>query len=138
MHVALGRGAEFDAIRRMLARWGDAAREIGNDTATVDVPPGHRIVASTDTSVEGVDFRREWLTPPEIGYRATAAALSDLAAAAASPLGVLLAITVPTNWREVLEGIADGVGAGSACRWCVSDWRRPHRRLRARACSRST
>jgi len=110
VHVALGRGAEFDAIRRLLARWGDSARGIGNDTSALDVPPGHRMVASTDTSVEGVDFRREWLTPSEIGYRATAAALSDLAAAAASPLGVLLAITVPTNWREALEGVADGAG----------------------------
>jgi thiamine-monophosphate kinase len=110
VHVALGRGAEFDAIRRMLARWGDAACGVGNDTATLDVPPGHHLVVSTDTSVEGVHFRREWLTPPEIGYRATAAALSDLAAAAASPLGVLLAISLPADWREALEGLADGVG----------------------------
>src|SRR5208283_1902564 len=46
----------------------------------------------------------------EIGYRATAAAWSDLAAAAATPLGVLFAATVSPDWRGALVEIADGVG----------------------------
>lgn len=110
-HIPLGPGAEFDAIRMLLARWGDRARGIGDDGAVLDVPPGQKLVVSTDSSVEGVHFHREWLTPEEIGWRATMAALSDLAAMAAMPLGVVLALTVPASWRMRLEALADGIGA---------------------------
>jgi thiamine-monophosphate kinase len=77
----------------------------------LDVPPGERLVVSTDTSVEDVHFRRAWLTPEEIGWRATAGALSDLAAMAARPLAVVWAATVPPSWRDALAALADGVGA---------------------------
>ena len=86
-HLPLGPGAEFDAVRAMLAVWGTQARGIGDDGALLDVPPGTRLVVSTDTSVEDVHFRRAWLTPEEIGYRATMAALSDLAAMGGRALG---------------------------------------------------
>ncbi|HET7457812.1 MAG TPA: AIR synthase related protein, partial [Gemmatimonadaceae bacterium] len=103
--VALGAGREFDAIRELARRWGTLAPSLGDDCAVLDVPAGARLCLSTDASVEGVHFRRGWLTPREIGYRATAAALSDLAAAAATPLGVLLAIAVPDAWRAQLDEI---------------------------------
>jgi thiamine-monophosphate kinase len=106
----LGPGREFDAIRAMLARWGSTAVGIGGDAADLTVPDGQRLLVSTDTSVEGVHFRRDWLSPTEIGYRATAAALSDLAAVAATPLGLLLSLTVPDSWRAVMPDLADGVG----------------------------
>ncbi len=106
----LGPGGEFDLIRELLARWGTRARGIGDDAAIIDVPPGERLVVSTDSAVEGVHFRRSWLTAREIGYRAAAAALSDLAAMAATPLGVLVAIALPDEWRTELDGLADGIG----------------------------
>jgi len=108
--VPLGPGSEFDAIRAMLRLWGDVACGVGDDCAVLDVPPGDRLCVSTDSSVENVHFRREWLTPREIGYRATVAALSDLAAMAARPLGVLVALTVPPGWRHHLQEIAAGIG----------------------------
>lgn len=108
--LALGPGGEFDVVRRLLARWGDLGSGIGGDCAVLDVPAGARVVVSTDTSVEHVHFRRDWLTAREIGHRATAAALSDLAAAAATPLGLVLAMTVPLGWRGDLDALADGVG----------------------------
>lgn len=108
--ATLGRGAEFDAIRRMVARWGARAQGIGDDAATMTIPRGDVLVASVDTAVEGTHFRRDWLTPREISYRAVAAALSDLAAMAARPVGVLLAMTIPEDWRDAIEEIADGVG----------------------------
>ena len=83
-YIALGPGKEFDIVRTLLAEWGKAAQRIGDDAAILEVPPGERLVVSTDTSVEGIHFRREWLNSFEIGYRATAAALSDLAAMAAA------------------------------------------------------
>ena len=109
-HEALGPGREFDAIRAWLAAWGSTARNIGDDAAVLDVPCGSRLVVSTDAAVEGVHFRREWLTPREVGYRACAAALSDLAAMGAAPLGVLVAVSCPTSWRDDLAEVMAGAG----------------------------
>ena len=72
------------------------------------------LVVSADLSIEGVHFRRDWLTLEEIGFRATAAALSDLAAMAAEPLGVLLSMALDTShastWAVLLQK-----GASEAC-----------------------
>jgi len=110
----LGPGAEFDMIRAMLERWGPRANGVGDDAAIVHVPRGDVLLASVDTAVETQHFRREWLTPRELGYRAVAAALSDLAAMAARPLGVLVAMTVPDAWLGDVAGIADGIGEAVA------------------------
>jgi thiamine-monophosphate kinase len=110
MTTPLGPGAEFDAIRRMLERWGDRASGIGDDAALLRVPRGDVLVASVDSAVEHRHFRAEWLSPIEIGYRAVAAALSDLAAMAAEPLGVLVAIGVSREWLDRLDAIAEGIG----------------------------
>ncbi len=114
--IALGPGREFDAIRQMVARWGDRARGIGDDAAVLEVPRGDGVVVSVDTAVEDVHFRRGWLTGREIGYRAAASALSDLAAMGASPIGMLVAVSIPDAWRPELLEIADGVGE-VASRW---------------------
>lgn len=113
-HLRLGPGREFDAVRALLAQWGTSAVGIGDDGAVLDVPAGSRLVVSTDSTVEEVHFRRAWLEPEEVGWRATMAALSDLAAMGASPLGMLLALTVPDRWRDDLEGVARGIGAAAA------------------------
>ena len=118
MNIPLGPGAEFDAIREMLAQWGPQAQGIGDDAAALDVPTGHLLIASTDASVEGVHFKRDWLSPTEIGGRAAAAALSDLAAMAALPIGLLLALGVPDDWREKLVEVAAGVGSVAASHGC--------------------
>lgn len=108
--IAMGPGPEFDAIREMLRRWGPRARGIGDDAALVDVPPGEHLAVSIDANVEEVHFRRGWLTAHEIGYRSTVAALSDLAAMAATPLGLVSALAVPASWRPELHDIAEGIG----------------------------
>jgi thiamine-monophosphate kinase len=109
-HTPLGPGAEFDSIRRMLERWGPHARRIGDDAAVITSVGERSLVVSTDTSIEGVHFRRDWLSPAEIGYRAAASALSDLAAMAARPVGMLVAMAIPENWRRHMDSIADGIG----------------------------
>jgi thiamine-monophosphate kinase len=106
----MGPGVEFDLIRRMAARWGDLVRQAGDDAAILDIAHGAHLVASTDTSVEDVHFRREWLSLQEIGYRATMASLSDLAAMAAEPVGLLVAATIPATVAETIESLADGIG----------------------------
>lgn len=117
-HLPLGPGAEFDAIRAMLREWGPHATGVGDDAALLTVPPGEQLVASTDSSVEGVHFRREWMSPAEIGERAASAALSDLAAMAATPLGMLLAFAMPASWQDALVELARGVGAAAAGARC--------------------
>jgi thiamine-monophosphate kinase len=110
LETPLGPGAEFDLIREILARLGTRAAGIGDDAAIADLPRGESLVASVDASVVGQHFLRHWITPREIGYRATAAALSDLAAMAARPIGVLVALTIPGDWRDDVLSIADGIG----------------------------
>lgn len=107
--LRLGRGREFDAIRALLARWGDRAVGIGDDAAVVRVPRGDALLVSVDTALENRHFRDDWLTPREIGYRAVTAALSDLAAMAAQPLGILVALALPERWSAHLPAIADGI-----------------------------
>jgi thiamine-monophosphate kinase len=117
-NIDLGPGKEFDLVRTLLSEWGKTAQSIGDDAAILEVPPGERLVATTDTSVEGVHFRREWLNHFEIGYRATAAALSDLAAMAARPIGVLIALTLPEVDRAEARELATGIREGAAASMC--------------------
>ena len=117
-HLTLGAGVEFDAIRAMLRVWGVQATGIGDDAALLSIPQGETLVVSTDASFEHVHFRREWLSPREIGGRAAAAALSDLAAMAATPVGLLLALGVPPKWRGELDALAHGIGEVAAVARC--------------------
>ena len=116
---ALGPGPEFDRIRKIARVLGDRARGLGDDCALL--PDGDGALAiSTDVSVEGVHFRLDWIDPAEAGWRATAAALSDLAAEAADPIGVLTAITVPEGAAEGdLAALAGGIGDAAAAAGAV-------------------
>ncbi|MBD0321256.1 MAG: hypothetical protein ICV87_13025 [Gemmatimonadetes bacterium] len=137
----LGPGPEFDLIRRFLAsppaRRPDVRVGPGDDCAVV---AGKGIALSSDMSVEEVHFRRDWLPPEGIGYRAAAAALSDLAAVAARPIGVLASLAVAeadagSYAVEVMNGVrraAESVGAvvlggAAACVARLLAGRRPPR-----------
>jgi thiamine-monophosphate kinase len=109
--VALGPGVEFELIERLAEEWGPRAQGLGDDAAVIPIAPGMNLIVSIDTSVEGVHFTREWLTAEEIGYRSTMAALSDLAAMGAEPLGVLVALVIP---RSSVDDRALGKGIGEA------------------------
>lgn len=121
--IRLGPGAEFDLIRRFLAAAAPAAATpgeaivvgAGDDCAVVR----GTIAVSADASVEGVHFLREWIGAGDIGWRAAAAALSDLAAVAATPIGLLATIAAPRDdvpefAAQVMAGVAgaaESVGA---------------------------
>lgn len=108
--VPLGPGAEFDAIRQLAERWGPRASGLGDDAAVLAVPRGDALVVSVDSAIEGTHFKRDWLSAREIGYRSVVAALSDLAAMAATPIGVVVALTLPVAWRAQMLELADGIG----------------------------
>jgi thiamine-monophosphate kinase len=112
---SLGPGAAFDRLRAIFARLGTAGRGLGDDTALLRLG-GMTLAASLDLSLEGVHFRTAWLSFAEIGWRATAAALSDLAAEGAKAVGVLVSLGLPgreTGERgrvdpgvEIMAGVA--------------------------------
>jgi thiamine-monophosphate kinase len=113
-HVALGPGREFDVIRSIVARLGPAVSGIGDDCAIVTV--GNATLAiSIDASVEGTHFRTDWLTFEEIGWRATMAGLSDLAACAAKPLGILVSLggPEPRELESIMSGVARALAGGA-------------------------
>lgn len=119
--TALGPGGEFDRIRAIWRRLGDHADALGDDAALVTVG-GEPLALSCDLAVEGRHFRLAWLEPQEIGWRAGAAALSDLAAVAAEPAGVLAAVGVPAGregafLEELMGGIADAAASVGAVIW---------------------
>ena len=116
--ISLGGGREFDRIRQIAAALGPSAGALGDDTAAIPTRPGIMVV-STDASVEAVHFRREWLTLPEIGWRSTASALSDLAAAAATPAGITVALVVPPDLDDAgLVAVMSGVGEAAQSAGC--------------------
>src|SRR5438128_2099584 len=83
------------------------ARGIEHDAAQVD-----GLVVTQDALVEGVHFRRDWISWRDLGWRAAAVNLSDLAASGADPLGLVVAFGAPgsTELDDVLElyaGIAE-------------------------------
>ena len=117
--IRLGPGAEFDLIRSLLEDAPEAIEGVsvgpGDDAAVLEVKGS--VVLSSDLAIEGVHFRREWLTLPEIGYRAVAAAMSDLAAMAARPVGVLVSLAIPgTEAAESGPAIQEGIR--EACGLC--------------------
>lgn len=96
---------EAELIRELAAIFesphGDAGSSgallgIGDDAAVL-APGTDPLVWSIDAAIEGVHFRRAWLSPEELGYRATMAGLSDLAAMGASARGVLASVVVPVD-----------------------------------------
>src|SRR5918999_6535746 len=97
--LALGPGEEFDRIREMIRILGSQAAGLCDDCALLPLN-GTCLAISTDVSVEQVHFRLDWIQLEEVGWRATAAALSDLAAEGAEPVGLLSAVTVPAGAAE--------------------------------------
>lgn len=100
--------ALIEAIRaRVDVTRGDVALGIGDDAALLDVPPGQHLVACTDTLVAGVHFPAV-TAPEDIGWKALAVNLSDLAAMGAAPAWALLALTLPDGDAAFVERFAQG------------------------------
>ncbi len=103
---------EFQLIERYFRRPapGGAGVEVGvgDDGAIVRLPPGRELVVVVDTLVAGVHFPAE-MTPPDVGYRALAVNLSDVAAMGAEPAWMTLALTLPAPDADWLEGFAAGL-----------------------------
>jgi thiamine-monophosphate kinase len=115
--MTVARTGEFGLIARVTARLATGPTCLigpGDDAAVVTAPDG-RVVASTDVLVEGRHFRRDWSSAQDVGHRAAAANLADIAAMGAEPTALLVALCAPPDldvgWAEAL---ADGLGEEAA------------------------
>ena len=108
---------EFGVIKRVLAKAGAArSAEVGpGDDAAVLRAPDKRVVATNDVLVEGRHFRRDWSSAEDIGHKAAAANLADVAAMGGVASALLVGVACPpdtqTSW---LEGVAAGLAAECA------------------------
>ncbi len=106
---------EFGLISRVVSRLGEPGAAVllgpGDDAALVAAADG-RVVASTDLLVEGRHFRRDWADAFDIGRRAAAANMADIAAMGATATALLVGLCVPSDldaaWAEQLaDGLAE-------------------------------
>jgi thiamine-monophosphate kinase len=83
-------------IRRAAkAAKGSVVTGIGDDCAVLRPPSGHEILVTTDFTLEGVHFRREWHPPEVVGRRCLTRGLSDIAAMGGQPMGIFLSLALP-------------------------------------------
>lgn len=107
---------EFELIRNIfqastmasIEGRGDLLLGIGDDCAQVQIPAGQTLVFSMDTLVEGRHFPFD-ADPVDIGYRAVATCVSDLAAMGAKPAFFTLGLTLPESDPQWLAGLAQGM-----------------------------
>jgi thiamine-monophosphate kinase len=103
---------EFDLIARYFNRFRTARQDvqlgIGDDCALLTVTDKQQIAVSTDTLVEGIHFLKT-ISPADLGYKALAVNLSDLAAMGANPAWVSLALTLPEVDADWLEAFSDSL-----------------------------
>ncbi|MGP5346293.1 thiamine-phosphate kinase [Psychrobacter celer] len=98
---------EFELIERIFAQMQispartatDVEKGIGDDAAVMSVPEGARLVSCIDTLVQGRHFSADWEEVNQlafqIGYKAVAVNVSDIAAMGAAPHSILLALALP-------------------------------------------
>jgi thiamine-monophosphate kinase len=116
-HLRIRDLGEQGLLGRLLPFCGDA---VGDDGALMPIAPQHLMVVTTDLLVEGVHFSDRTTPPHAVGWRSAAANLSDLAAMGATPVGITVGLSLPSElpvaWVEHLyQGITD----------CLSQFKTP-------------
>lgn len=106
--------SEKSLLARLLARLPRPSPAVlvgpGDDAAVVAGGRNERLVVTTDAVVEGVHFSRAYSSPADIGHRALAVNLSDLAAMAATPQWALLSLVLPDSLEvSAVEELVDGL-----------------------------
>ncbi len=103
---------EAAALARIFPRLPAATAQLlgpGDDAAVIAAPDG-RYVVTTDMMIHGPDFRLSWSSPHDLGWKAAASNLADVAAMGAVPTALVVALAAPPDSPvALLEGIADGL-----------------------------
>ena len=120
--AALGEFGLIDLIRRQAVhRSPGTLLGIGDDAALLGVPEGRRLLVTIDMLLEGVHFERRWGRPRELGRKALAVNVSDIAAMGGHPLYALLGLAIPPEGPtlEELQALFTGM-EGEAATYGVS------------------
>jgi thiamine-monophosphate kinase len=96
--------------RRRLGSKSPVLRGIGDDCAVLRLPPGQESLVTTDFSLEGIHFRRDWHPPESVGHRCLTRGLSDIAAMGGEPVAAFLSLALPPDlpqtWvRSFIRGL---------------------------------
>jgi thiamine-monophosphate kinase len=91
--------SEFQFIQHIKNRFGLSS--VGDDCAVLSKDDAFDFLITTDLLVEDVDFRLSWAKPDDIGHKALAVSVSDVAAMGGTPVSALLSIGVPERlWNS--------------------------------------
>ncbi|MGO3886538.1 MAG: thiamine-phosphate kinase [Mycetocola sp.] len=111
---SVGESGVLAAILRHLPPAAATVLGPGDDAAVVAQPDG-RTVVTTDLMVNGPDFRLAWSTGFDLGWKAAASNLADVAAMGATPTALVVALAVPGETTvSFMEDVARGLAAGCA------------------------
>lgn len=101
--------ALVERIRRRAPGNKNVIAGIGDDCAVLQIPASHEAIVTTDLSVEGIHFRRDWHPPQSVGHRCLTRGLSDIAAMGGEPLAAFLSLAVPRDLpQRWINGFLDG------------------------------
>ena len=116
-HETLGEIGESATLARIFPRLPAASAALvgpGDDAAVLAAPDG-RFVVTTDMMIHGPDFRLAWSSAHDLGWKAAASNLADIAAMGAIPTGLVVALAAPPLTSVTfLEQFADGLRDGCA------------------------
>lgn len=108
----LGSLGESAVLARIFPRLPESDSELigpGDDAAVLAAADG-RFVVTTDMMIHGPDFRLAWSSPADLGWKAAATNLSDVAAMGARPTALVVALAAPAETEVAfLEAFADGL-----------------------------
>jgi len=110
--VPLAEKALIAGIRRRVRVGANVMAGIGDDAAVLHVPAGHEALVTTDFSLEGIHFRRDWHPAEAVGHRCLTRGLSDIAAMGGEPLAAFLSLALPRQlpqaWvNSFMRGLLD-------------------------------
>lgn len=116
--TTLGSLGEVAVLARIFPKLPEASAQIlgpGDDAAVVAAPDG-RFVVTTDMMIHGPDFRLAWSSAHDLGWKAAASNLSDVAAMGAVPTALVVALAAPADtpiefMEQFSEGLRDGCQA---------------------------
>lgn len=98
------------AIRRRAGSGRGVVLGIGDDCAILRIPPGHEALVTTDFSLEGMHFRREWHPPEAVGHRCLVRGLSDISAMGGEPIAAFLSLAAPQDLPQSwVDGFLKGL-----------------------------
>jgi thiamine-monophosphate kinase len=108
--VPLAEKALIARLRTQAAKGSNVVTGIGDDAAVLRLRVGHEALITTDFTLEGIHFRRDWHPASAVGHRCLTRGLSDIAAMGGEPLAVFLSLALPPDLpQKWVDGFMRGL-----------------------------